>query len=116
MSAVERASLPRLRADLLIGGRWVDAAGGERRAIHDPATGEIVGDVAFGDARDADLALGAATTAFPGWAKTPVTERGRILHRGAELLRQRLEAIAVTLTREQGKPLPDSRKELRFTA
>ena len=116
MSAIERASLRRLRADLLIGGRWVEAIDGERRAIHDPATGEIVGDVAFGDARDADRALGAATAAFPAWSKTPVAERARILHKAAELLRDRLESIAVTLTREQGKPLADSRKELRFTA
>jgi len=116
MSAVERVSYPRLHADLLIGGQWVAAAGGERHEISDPATGELVGDVAFGDARDADRALAAATAAFPAWSRTPVAERARILHRGAALLRERLESIAVTLTREQGKPLPDSRKELRFTA
>ena len=116
MTAVERRTLPRLRTELLIGGRWVEAVGGERRTIHDPATGEIVGDVAFGDARDAERALEAATAAFPIWSRTQVTERARILHRAAELLRERLETIAITLTREQGKPLPDSRKELRFTA
>lgn len=116
MSAVEKAGLPRLRCDLLIGGQWVEAVGGDRRQIHDPATGEVVGDVAYGDARDAERALAAASSAFPGWSRTPVSDRVRILRRGAELLRERLEPIAITLTREQGKPLPDSRKELRFTA
>jgi succinate-semialdehyde dehydrogenase/glutarate-semialdehyde dehydrogenase len=116
MSAVEQAPLPMLHSQLLIGGRWVEAAAGARSTIHDPATGEPVGDVAFGDATDADRALAAATTSFPAWSRTPVAERSRILHRSAELLRERLEPMAVTLTREQGKPLPDSRKELRFTA
>ena len=116
MSTVSKAALPRLRADFLIGGRWVEAVSGERREILDPATGEVVGDTAFGDARDADRALAAATQAFTGWSRTPVAERSSILERGAALLRERVEAIAIALTREQGKPLPDSRKELRFTA
>jgi succinate-semialdehyde dehydrogenase / glutarate-semialdehyde dehydrogenase len=116
MSAVAKTTLPRLRADFLIGGRWVEAVSGERREILDPATGEVVGDTAYGDSRDADRALAAATQAFVGWSRTPVAERARILERGAALLRERLEPIAVALTREQGKPLPDSRKELRFAA
>ena len=116
MSAPAKATLPRLRTDFLIGGRWVEAVGGERREILDPATGEVVGDTAYGDARDADRALDAATRAFGRWSRTPVGERAAILQRGADLLRQRLEPIAVALTREQGKPLPDSRKELRFSA
>ena len=116
MSTQPKATLPRLRADFLIGGRWVEAVSGERREILDPATGEVVGDTAFGDARDADRALVAATHAFTSWSRTPVGERASILERGANLLRERLESIAVALTREQGKPLPDSRKELRFTA
>ena len=116
MSAAVKPTLPRLRADFLIGGRWVEAASGERREILDPATSDVVGDTAYGDARDADLALDAATQAFSGWSRTPVAQRASILARGADLLRERLEPIAVALTREQGKPLPDSRKELRFTA
>jgi succinate-semialdehyde dehydrogenase/glutarate-semialdehyde dehydrogenase len=116
MNTAAQATLPRLRADFLIGGRWVEAVCGERREILDPATGEVVGDTAYGDARDADRALDAATHAFARWSQTPVAQRTAILARGADLLRERLEPIAVALTREQGKPLPDSRKELRFTA
>src|SRR5437870_13294092 len=116
LSSLAKATLHRPRADILIGGRWVEAVSGERREILDPATGEIVGDTAFGDSRDADRALAAATQAFSGWSRTPVPQRASILARGADLLRERLEPIAVALTREQGKPLPDSRKELAFTA
>lgn len=107
-------ALERLHADFLIDGRWVPAVGGERQEIHDPATGDLVGDVAFGDARDAGAALAAASAAFPSWSRTPVHERARILRRAAELVRERREVIATTLTREQGKPLPDSRNEIDF--
>jgi len=116
MTALARSTLPRLSADLLIDGKWVEAVAGLRRDIRDPATGELVGDVAFGDQRDAGLALAAADNAFPMWSRTPVGERSVILHRAAQLLRERIEPMATALTREQGKPLPDSRKELRFTA
>jgi len=116
MSALAKPTLPRLRADFLIGGQWVESVSRERRQILDPATGEVVGDTAYGDAPDADRALAAASYAFARWSRTPVAERALILERGADLLRERLEPIAVALTREQGKPLPDSRKELRFTA
>src|SRR2546430_11584161 len=92
MSAAVKATLPRLRADFLIGGRWVEAVSGERRQILDPATGDVVGDTAFGDSRDADRALAAATQAFSGWSRTPVAQRAGILARGADLLRQPLRA------------------------
>src|SRR6266568_2704812 len=48
VTTAEQAPLPVLHSDLLIGGRWVEALAGARRTIHDPATGELVGDVAFG--------------------------------------------------------------------
>src|SRR5207245_3285238 len=116
MSAVAKTALPRLRADFLIGGRWVEAVSGERREILDPATGEIVGDTAFGDSRDADRALAAATQAFTGWSRTPVAQRASILARGADLLRERIEPIPLALTRAPGKPQPARRKEPAFTA
>src|SRR2546426_10614499 len=116
MSAVAKSALPRLRADFLIGGRWVEAVSGERREILDPATGKSGGAPAWGEGGRAARGRAAATQAFPGWSRTPVAQRASILARGADLLRERLEPIAVALTREQGKPLPDSRKELRFTA
>ena len=106
--------LPQLRADLLLEGAWVPAAGGERRTIRDPATGEPVGDTAWADARDADRALAAAARAFPAWSRTPTDERGRVLRGAAALMRERAATIATALTREQGKPLADSLKEVDF--
>lgn len=105
-----------LRADFMIGGRWVEAVDGRRVKIKDPATGEVIGDAAFGAAEDASRALAAAAQAFPAWSATPAEERARILRRGADLIRQRRHEIASALTREQGKPLADSLKEIDFGA
>jgi len=100
--------------DLFIDGRWRPARSGLRVAINDPATGEPVGSTAVGNAADIDLAVAAAERAFPGWAATHPDARARILHRAADLIAERLPAIAELLTREQGKPIPDAEKEIRF--
>jgi acyl-CoA reductase-like NAD-dependent aldehyde dehydrogenase len=99
---------------LFIDGRWRDAAGGTTAIIHDPATGEPVGTSAIAGKADADAAVAAARRAFPGWAATHPDRRAAILHRAAALMEERIERIAETLTREQGKPIPDARKEIAF--
>lgn len=105
-----------LSADLFIAGRWVPSSTGERRVVTDPATGEPIGEVAWGGVVDAERALQAASTAFPAWSRTAATQRAAILRQAAVLIRERRERIATTLTREQGKPLADSRKEIDFAA
>jgi acyl-CoA reductase-like NAD-dependent aldehyde dehydrogenase len=105
-----------LRAELFIAGQWVPSVTGEETDIRDPATGELVGWASVGGIEDARRALAAARDAFPGWSRTPVTERAALLRGGAQLIRQHLDEIAVALTLEQGKPLADARKEVRFAA
>jgi succinate-semialdehyde dehydrogenase/glutarate-semialdehyde dehydrogenase len=100
--------------ELFIDGRWRAAQAGRRLEIHDPATGEFVGSTALAGAADIDLAVAAAKRALPGWAATHADERALILHRAADLIAERLPAIADLLTREQGKPIPDAEKEIRF--
>ena len=100
--------------DLFIDGRWRPAASGRRLVINDPANGERVGSTAIADAADVDAAVAAAELALPGWAATHADARARILHRAADLIVERLPAIAELLTREQGKPIPDAEKEIRF--
>jgi succinate-semialdehyde dehydrogenase / glutarate-semialdehyde dehydrogenase len=109
-------ALPRIDTSLFIGGQWVEAQAGERFDISDPGTREVVGSASLGRRADAVRALEAADRTFPAWSRTSAYERGRILRRAADLIRERLEDIAVTLTREQGKPVPDSRKEILFGA
>ena len=100
--------------ELFIDGRWRTAQAGRRIEIRDPATGDVVGTSALADAADVDLAVAAAKRALPGWAAAHADARAHILHRAADLIAERLPAIADLLTREQGKPIPDAEKEIRF--
>jgi acyl-CoA reductase-like NAD-dependent aldehyde dehydrogenase len=100
--------------ELFIDGRWTPARGGGRLEIHDPATGERVGSTALAEAGDIDDAVRAASRAWPAWAATHPDARAKILHRAADLIETRVAEIADLLTREQGKPVPDSEKEIRF--
>lgn len=99
---------------LFIDGAWVEAATGTRVQIADPATGDYVGTSAIAGRADVDIAVAAAARALPGWAAAHADQRAGILHRAASLIEERVEAIADMLTREQGKPIPDSRKEILF--
>jgi succinate-semialdehyde dehydrogenase / glutarate-semialdehyde dehydrogenase len=100
--------------DLFIDGRWRAARSGGRAPIADPATREPVGSTAIAEADDIAAAVEAAKQAGPGWAATHADDRAKILHRAADLIVQRLDALAELLTREQGKPIPDAIKEIRF--
>jgi acyl-CoA reductase-like NAD-dependent aldehyde dehydrogenase len=106
--------MPMRERQLFIDGRWRPARAGRRLEIRDPATGDLVGSTALADGADIDLAVAAAKRALPGWAATHADARARILHRAADLIAERLPAIADLLTREQGKPIPDAEKEIRF--
>jgi acyl-CoA reductase-like NAD-dependent aldehyde dehydrogenase len=99
---------------LFIDGKWVDAVTGSRVSIPDPATGKAVGTSSIAGRADVDLAVAAASRALPGWTDTHPDGRAKIMRRAADLIEERVEAIADVLTREQGKPVPDSRKEILF--
>jgi acyl-CoA reductase-like NAD-dependent aldehyde dehydrogenase len=114
--------------DLLIDGGWRSSAdrggmrddepqraGGRRSVvISDPATGELVGTSAVAGPADVDTAVEAAARAQPEWARTPPGERAVILHAAADRIASAVDEIALLLTREQGKPVVDSRKEILF--
>ncbi|MFQ5856433.1 MAG: aldehyde dehydrogenase family protein [Anaerolineae bacterium] len=102
--------------ELLINGEWQPSQSGESFNVTNPANGEVVARCALAGRDETRAALQAAHKAFPGWAHTPARQRAELLHQAMVLFRQRLEDIAVLLTREQGKPLQDSRKELHFSA
>lgn len=99
---------------LLIGSAELPAVSGERISVHDPATGELVGSTAVAGGADVDAAVIAARRALPAWQGLTARERARIMHRGADIVAERMDEIARVLTREQGKPLPDSIKEISF--
>jgi succinate-semialdehyde dehydrogenase/glutarate-semialdehyde dehydrogenase len=100
--------------NLFIDGGWRPSIAGRRLEIRDPATSDFVGSTALAAGDDVDAAVRAASRAFPLWRQTHPDERARILKRAADLIEERLAAIADLLTREQGKPIPDAEKEIRF--
>jgi succinate-semialdehyde dehydrogenase/glutarate-semialdehyde dehydrogenase len=100
---------------LFINGRWVASVGGEVIEIRDPATSGMVGTSSLATRADLDLAVDAAREALPDWAALHPDARAKYLHRAADLIAERVEDIATLLTREQGKPVVDSRKEILFS-
>jgi succinate-semialdehyde dehydrogenase/glutarate-semialdehyde dehydrogenase len=101
---------------LYLGGAWVASESGQIVNVTDPATGELIGATAVATAKDVDRAVDAAIPAQRAWAARPAGERAALMHRGAALIRERITEIAELLTREQGKPVPDSLKEIAFGA
>ncbi|MGB3711296.1 MAG: NAD-dependent succinate-semialdehyde dehydrogenase [Erythrobacter sp.] len=89
---------------MLIGGEWVADGGEGTMAVANPATEKVIGQCPKASQEQLDAALSAAETAFPAWAATPAIERFRIIRRAAELLRERAEDVARTVTLEMGKP------------
>lgn len=101
---------------LLIGGEWVDAASGGRFDVTDPATGDVVGSMPDAAEDDVRAAIDAAAAALEPWKAQPALERNRILRRAADLIRERKEEIALVMTSEQGKPLPEATGEVEYAA
>lgn len=105
------STAPRLQN--FIEGRWRDSPAGNALPVLDPATGEHLGDVPLSPDTAVDEAVAAAAQAFPAWRATPAVQRARVLFRLKALLEDRLEEIAVSVSREHGKTLPDARGEVR---
>jgi acyl-CoA reductase-like NAD-dependent aldehyde dehydrogenase len=89
--------------------RAAPAAGGEEIEILDPATGESLGRIRAGGPAEAEEAVRRAAAAQAAWARTAPAERGEALARAARALRERTGELAELQTRENGRPLAESR-------
>lgn len=96
-----------------IAGEWMPAAGGETSENRDPANGALIGRFPRSGAGDVERAVAAARAAFDGWRRTPAPKRGEILYRVGQLLAERKEEIARTLTSEMGKVLVEARGDVQ---
>ena len=105
-----------LREQLLISGEWVDGAEAARDAVIDPASGQVVAEVARGTREDARRAIEAADAAGKAWAATPAKTRAKILRRWNDLIVEHVDDLAILLTSEQGKPLAEARGEILYGA
>jgi succinate-semialdehyde dehydrogenase / glutarate-semialdehyde dehydrogenase len=101
---------------MYIDGRWCDADGGKTLAVVNPADETTLAEVAYGGNAEARRAIEAASRAFPSWRATTAYDRAKVLKKTAELLRERADTIARTLTQEQGKPLPEAKAEVLHSA
>ena len=101
---------------LLIGGRWVDSAGKDRREIFNPKDGSTVDAVPSSTLEDADRAVAAARKAQPAWNALTPMERGTLLHKLAALIDDNAEALARLLTAEGGKLIGESRIDVGFSS
>ncbi len=101
---------------LLIAGAWVDASDHSTFEVDDPATGEVIAEVANGTVEDGLAAVNAASEALPAWAATAPRQRAEILRRAFELMTQRAEDFARLIVRENGKALSDARGEVTYAA
>ncbi|MHB1561337.1 MAG: NAD-dependent succinate-semialdehyde dehydrogenase, partial [Isosphaeraceae bacterium] len=105
-----------LNGQMYIDGAWCDARDGRKIEVTNPADESVVAEVAYGGRADADRAIEAAARAFPAWRATSVQDRAKILKKTADLMRDRADRIARTLTSEQGKPLLEAKTEVLHTA
>ena len=100
------------RLHLLIDGQWLGADGRNTLPVINPATGETLAGLPCATRDDLDHALEAAGRAYPKWRAVPPHERGRIMKRAADLLRERGERIARIATIEEGKSIGETRIDL----
>ncbi len=100
------------RAEMFIDGAWSSAQSGATFTADSPATGETIAEVPQGDRDDARRAIDAANGAADAWARTTAFERAAFMHRIADGVEKRREALARTLTLDQGKALRESHDEV----
>jgi len=103
-----------LRTGHYIGGEWYESAG--MYAVLNPATGEVVAQVAKGGVAETAQAIAAAERAFPAWRSLTAQERSARVKRWGESMRENRDALAELLALEQGKPLTEARSEVGFAA
>ncbi|HEU5467387.1 MAG TPA: aldehyde dehydrogenase family protein [Gemmatimonadales bacterium] len=106
-----------MKTDLFINNEWRPALSGKRFPVENPATEEIIAEVAQGDAADADHAVKAARACFESdaWRGMSARKRGRLLFKTADLLEARLEEFARLETAHNGKTLFESKIEISMT-
>ena len=101
---------------LFIDGQKLKGEGRQTRPVINPATEEVLGHLPLATSADLDRALAAADRAWPVWRAMGPQQRGKILRKAADLLRERGDAIARLAALEEGKALAEARIELNITA
>ena len=105
-----------LRHQAYVNGAWMDADGGQTINVSNPATGEHIGTVPLMGAAETRRAIEAANAAWPAGRKKTAKERAAVLRRWHDLILENADDLALIMTTEQGKPLPEAKGEVQFGA
>ncbi|MDR5886105.1 NAD-dependent succinate-semialdehyde dehydrogenase [Vreelandella janggokensis] len=105
-----------LKTQAYIDGQWVDGKQSTHFEVINPATGEVVAQVANAGADDARMAIEAAHRALPAWRAKTAKERSTILRRWHDLMLEHQNDLAMIMTYEQGKPLAEAKGEVAYGA
>jgi succinate-semialdehyde dehydrogenase/glutarate-semialdehyde dehydrogenase len=108
--------VPVQHRQLFIDGQWSDSVSGKKIPVENPATEEIIAEVSAGGREDCQRAIAAAAEALKSWMKLTPYDRAKVLKKTAELMRERADALARTMTMEQGKPVPEAKAEVLHSA
>src|SRR6202048_5064309 len=101
-----------------VNGKWAASASGETFPVYDPSTEEVIALVSAADKADVDVAVKAAREAFDSgpWAKTTAQDRGRVLFKLAEKIRQNAASLADLESRNTGKPIVEAEYDIADVA
>lgn len=105
-----------LKTQAFINGEWVDADNGDTLPVTNPASGEVIAEVAKCGADETRRAIEAAEAAMVDWRQRSAKERAAPLRKWFELMMEAQEDLAQILTAEQGKPLAEARGEVAYGA
>lgn len=114
--ATRLKNLGLLRTQGLIAGKWVDAHDKKTIKVFNPATGEVIVDVACMGRKETNDAISSAYDAYSSWSKLTATERSRYLRKWYDLLIAHKEELGQLITLEQGKPLKEALGEVSYGA
>jgi succinate-semialdehyde dehydrogenase/glutarate-semialdehyde dehydrogenase len=116
LAAAESTIVDKVPHGLYIAGEWRAASDGGTLPVEDPATGEVLCEIADATHADADAALQAAHETFKTWRDSAPRERGDILRRAFDLMTERADELALLMTLEMGKPVEESKAEIAYAA
>ena len=100
---------------LFIDGQWIGANARESSPLVDPGSGQELGQVPHATAADLDAAVAASVSGFKAWKAKTALERANVMNRAADLIAERVDTIARTLTLENGKPFAEAKGETLFS-
>src|SRR5450631_1818657 len=103
---------------IYVNGDWLASNSGKIFPVYDPSTEDVIAEVPDSDAKDVDRAVAAAKDAFENgpWASSTAQERGRVLFKLADAVRQNTAALAELEARNSGKPIVEAEYDMAYVA